>query len=646
MTAQVTPVTSAPSASEGFKLSVHSLFKRSCGGIFILSSLVLVLGWVFKIGFFTYLVPGWPTMKPITAIGCMLLSAALYTSISPQKNKLSISLTLVLIFVSSATILDTLFSTRILTNDGLYSLPSDATAICLALSGWAVLSIHFKRYFISGLLAWSCLVLIIFRLMRLLLEGPQASYASIFDSMSIHTALFLGGLVVVGILLHPRLNYHRLILSPDALGVFARWGILLVLFLPTALITTVLRLAERQNANIESLLAISITLMSMFLVVVYYRILNEIKTREEAKHELISQLQTMMDVAPNGILLVDNNGVIQKTNPATNNLFGYNEGELLNSSIDILVPDNYRSVHSDHRNAYMLHPSEKKMAEGRNLVAKRKDGSLFDVEVSLAPMYLKGKQYIFTQVIDVSTRKALELKQQELNEQLSSSNAELQRFAYVASHDLRAPLRRISGFIQLIQSNYEGKLDTQADEWIDRSVENLERMQEMIDGLLRLSRISSEVEIYQPVSLQTIINEALELLSHQINKTKVHINVGLEFPDVMADKAQMLTLFENLISNAIKYGNSDAPEIHIAIHNQTSQKVVVMVRDNGIGISEQHLNDVFDIFKRLHSYQEYEGNGIGLAICKRIVEQHQGKIWCESTIRKGSTFFVELHKVQ
>lgn len=627
---------------ERLDASVQRLFNKACGSVFFLSTLVLILGWGLNVAFLTNLIPNWPTMKPITAAGCMLITTALFSSNKPKHKKFSLITTVFLILLSSASTLDTLLHTNLFPKTSLFSLPSEATAICLVVMGTAVLAIHLRHYFIAGLLAWSCLVLVIFRLLRLFLEGPQASYESIFDSMAIHTALFLLVLAAVGVLLHPKLSYHQLFLAPDTLGIYARWGIVLILLLPISLIVLVLRFSSIQHANLESLLAISVTLMSIFFVVMYHRMLQELKDRDTERQELVNQLQTMMDVAPSGILLVGGNGAIHHANPAITNMFGYNEEELLHTSVDLLVPNINRDGHSNLRQGYIKHPSVRNMGSGRSLFAQRKDGSLFDVEVSLAPMYLKDELFIHTQVVDITTRKAMELEQKKLTEKLSTSNAELQRFAYVASHDLRAPLRRISGFIQLLQTNYKGKLDEQADQWINRSVDNLERMQEMIDGLLRLSRISSEAEPYEPVSLKAIAEKVSELLSEQIQQAGAKLEIDDELPTVNADRAQMLTLFENLMGNAIKYSDTEHPFIRVHLHEQSERHTIIAVSDNGIGIEASDLDKVFEIFKRLHSYHQYEGNGIGLALCKRIIEKHNGKIWCESTIGKGSTFYIQL----
>ena len=230
----------------------------------------------------------------------------------------------------------------------------------------------------------------------------------------------------------------------------------------------------------------------------------------------------------------------------------------------------------------------------------------------------------------------------KLNEELLRSNNELQRFAYVASHDLQEPLRMITSFTQLLSIQYGDKLDDKAKEYIEFAIDGSKRLYELLNGLLDYSRIHTTVEDFDHVDLMSVLEITLKNLSLKIEERKAVI-VSDTLPTVMADKGQMIHLFQNLISNSIKF-SPDPPRIHISSKIEKNH-YVFSVRDEGMGIEQQYFNKIFHIFQRLMPKSEYEGTGIGLAICKRIVERHGGSIWVESELGSGSTFYFTIKNV-
>lgn len=249
-------------------------------------------------------------------------------------------------------------------------------------------------------------------------------------------------------------------------------------------------------------------------------------------------------------------------------------------------------------------------------------------------------------------------KEQELREELQSSNEELRKiqdelektidklevsnrdleqFAYVASHDLQEPLRMVSSFTQLLERRYKNQLDENADEYIEFIVDGAKRMKDLINDLLAFSRLNTERREFEPVNMETSLNRVFSYFETSIQETKAKITHD-PLPTIMGDPSQITQLFQNLISNAIKFHGKEQLQIHISTH-KSGKRWVVGVSDNGIGINQDHQKKIFDIFKRLHTREEYDGTGIGLAICKKIVERHGGKIWVESKPGKGSTFY-------
>ena len=239
---------------------------------------------------------------------------------------------------------------------------------------------------------------------------------------------------------------------------------------------------------------------------------------------------------------------------------------------------------------------------------------------------------------DIAARKlaeqALALKAQEL----ARSNADLERFAYVASHDLQEPLRMVASFTQLLARRYKGKLDAEADEFIAFAVDGANRMQHLIHDLLSYSHLTTRGKRLEPTESRVACDNAVKNLSEAIRDSGAILTVGA-LPLVRADSTQLTQLFQNLIGNAIKYrGGNRTPEIHVAAQ-ENGTDWIFSVADNGIGIEPQYFERIFQMFQRLHTRDEYSGTGIGLAICRKIVERHGGKVWVESQPEHGSTFF-------
>ncbi len=229
----------------------------------------------------------------------------------------------------------------------------------------------------------------------------------------------------------------------------------------------------------------------------------------------------------------------------------------------------------------------------------------------------------------------------KLNEDLLRSNRDLQSFAYVASHDLQEPLRTITSFTQLLSHHYKDTLDERAREYIEFIVEGAVRMYDLLNALLEYSRIHSKGKTFQRVELNKVLAGAVKNLAFSIKESNAKITSG-KLPVVHADEGQMVQLFQNLLSNSIKF-STDTPRIHVSSKTE-SGNYVISVRDEGMGIEPQYFERIFQIFQRLHTREQYEGTGIGLAICKRIVERHGGSIWVESEPGKGSTFVIKLSK--
>ena len=226
---------------------------------------------------------------------------------------------------------------------------------------------------------------------------------------------------------------------------------------------------------------------------------------------------------------------------------------------------------------------------------------------------------------------------------LARSNAELEQFAYVASHDLQEPLRSITGYLQLLTRRYRDQLDQSAQNFVDRSVAGVQRMQNLIGDLLLYSRVGTHGKPFERVDCTTILDQVRDSLNAAIEESGATV-AHQALPAVQADPTQLLQLFQNLIGNAVKFRGEQPPQIHVGAERQDDEWLF-SVRDNGIGIDAEQAERIFHIFQRLHTRDEYEGTGIGLAVCKKIVERHGGRIWMESQPGEGTTFYFTIPQI-
>jgi PAS domain S-box-containing protein len=336
-----------------------------------------------------------------------------------------------------------------------------------------------------------------------------------------------------------------------------------------------------------------------------------------------------VDASPAGLIMVDPTGVIVLVNRSITSTFGYSANELLAQPVEILLPRHQHDRHVRDRNGFLAHPTARRMGAGRDLFGQHKDGRRIPVEIGLNPVKREGGTFVIASVVDISERKHTETE-------LRRSNEELERFAYVASHDLQEPLRMVASYVELLARRNKGKLGPDADEFIGYAMEGTHRMQRLIDDLLSFSRVTTRGAALVMTDAGAAFDRALASLRLAIDES--HASVTRDaLPGVLGDAGQLEHLFLNLVSNAVKFRGTDTPRIH-ATAQRNGDTWTFQVKDNGIGIDAQYFERIFVIFQRLHGRDEYPGTGIGLAIAKKIVERHGGRIWVESSAGQGATF--------
>ncbi|CAN5789541.1 hypothetical protein BH11BAC3_BH11BAC3_26610 [soil metagenome] len=361
------------------------------------------------------------------------------------------------------------------------------------------------------------------------------------------------------------------------------------------------------------------------------------KKAEQALNESRKQFEAFMAMLPAMAWIIDENGVYQYVNRQYANTF--DNQELVGKSLNDLFPD--ESANRYRKYNKRVFKTNKTIETHESVVTAK--GQKLELKVFKFPLGIRaGVKILGAIAVDISEIMNTEKKLTKTNEQLNTSNKELEQFAFVASHDLKEPLRMVSSFLKLLNKKYENSLDETARQYIGYAVDGAKRMDVLINDLLSFSKIGSNKIPNTRVDLNNTLQKIVYLYQSTITETNAKLTIH-PLPEILASSFQMEQLFQNLIGNALKYRNEIHPEIEIGF-SEKLKEWEFYVKDNGIGMDPVFSKKIFIIFQRLHNKSEYSGTGIGLAICKKIVEQHGGKIWAKSEIDKGSTFYFTIQK--
>jgi PAS domain S-box-containing protein len=361
--------------------------------------------------------------------------------------------------------------------------------------------------------------------------------------------------------------------------------------------------------------------------------LRDVSDVERAEASRAAVVHDAMDA----IITIDGQGTVVEYNPAAAEMFGYSADEAKGRYLsDLIVPERFKEPHTQGLARFRATGEGPILGQRIELDARRRDGTEFPVELSVVK--LEGtERLLFTGFVRDLTR--LKRAQKDLESTIADlrrSNEDLEQFAYVASHDLQEPLRMVTVFMEMLDAQYGGRLDPEAERYITYAVEGAERLRRLVDGLLAYSRIGTRGASPEPCACGGVVDEALRNLALRVEETRATIRVG-DLPTVWADATQLQQVFMNLLSNALKFHGDEAPAIDVRCRRD-GQHWEFVVEDNGIGFDPGQENRIFQMFQRLHARQKYEGSGIGLAVAKRIVERHGGRMWAVSKPGKGASF--------
>jgi PAS domain S-box-containing protein len=354
-----------------------------------------------------------------------------------------------------------------------------------------------------------------------------------------------------------------------------------------------------------------------------------------------AKYHALLEAAPDAMVVVNVSGEIVLLNVQAEKRFGYSRHELVGQQVKNIIPEGFaeRLIADGTRSA--ADALAQQIGTGIELSGRRKDGSEFPIEIMLSPLESPEGILVTAAIRDVTERNKSEEHLVKTVGELKRSNEELQQFAYVSSHDLQEPLRMVASYTQLLAKRYKGRLDSDADEFIAFAVDGCNRMQGLIQDLLAYSRAGTNGKVFCEASTEGALQQALTNLRITIEQSGAVVSYD-SLPAIKTDGTQLTQVFQNLIGNAIKYRSADAPRVHVSATNNGGNEWIFSVRDNGLGIDPQYFEKIFVLFQRLHGRDEFEGTGIGLAICKKVLERLGGRIWVESQPGNGSTFYFAL----
>lgn len=415
------------------------------------------------------------------------------------------------------------------------------------------------------------------------------------------------------------------------------------------------RYLRRDGSTLHALLAVGCDrdaerrLSEVYAVIVD---LTEVKRAEEARDVAHRRVREILDSSEAAMLALDANGVITECNRRAVELFGWMRQEMLGEGAADLVIG--RSAFLAFRRQFTRTVAtsragdEEPAREGTGeeelqairLTGRHREGREFPVELRLRPLPTSGEPEFTLSILDLSERMRAEEELRTYANRLKQSNADLEQFAYVASHDLQEPLRAVTGFCQLLELDYGDRLDVEGRGYIAKAVAGTERMRQLISDLLDYSRVTRHGVEFEQHDLTRAAAEAHDLWERRLREVGGAIEID-PLPTLRIDRGQMVRVFQNLFGNAIKYRGAAPPQIRVTAVERPEEWQIT-VRDNGIGIAPEFHQRIFVIFQRLHTRIEHEGTGIGLAICHRILQRHGGQIWVESQPNQGSAFHFTL----
>ncbi len=650
------PTRPATPVSEPQRLARSAQLALALAGADVVLAISVLAGWVLGWPLLTSWLPGLVAMKVNAALSFLGVAAAVGLLVAPapfHRPRLARVLALVVVALVGATLVEHLAGIDLRIDEAIFhDVPTEGspypgriavqTSVAFMAGGLAVLAMgrRVRGAQLGEVLALVCGFVGGIAVLGYLFGAPELLSLGSPTHIALPASIGLVVLCAALIAANPDHSLVRQIGDPGLAGQVIRR------ILPAALVVVpagawLRLLGEGAGLYDETIGVVFIVALEVFILLIVgawtAAVVQRLEEERKRADAGLARLATIVESSSDAIVVIDPDGGLADWNAGAERMFGYAASEATGQPMALMAPEDEWPEQSRRYS---------EAAAGRSQAYEafslRKDGSRFRSRLTLFPMFARDGRQLGVSAIVIDVTEAYEAQQQleRYAQELARSNSDLEQFAYVASHDLQEPLRMVTGFMGLLENRYKGQLGSDADEFIGFAVDGAHRMQTLIDDLLAFSRVGTRGATPEPANLGEAVNEALLNLHAAIDESGVSIRRG-DLPTVQADRRQMVQLFQNLIGNAIKFRAGRTPQVEVGAESGRGEWRL-FVRDNGIGIAPQHSDNVFAIFRRLHTREAYPGSGVGLAICKRIVERHGGRIWVDSELGKGSTFWFTL----
>lgn len=358
--------------------------------------------------------------------------------------------------------------------------------------------------------------------------------------------------------------------------------------------------------------------------------------RNIALHKDEQKFRNLLESAPDAIVIMNSRGEIHFVNAQTEKLFGYKREELLGLAVEVLIPESRRAQHLPYRDEYLRSSRKRPMGQGLELWGRRKDGSLLPVEISLSLLETSEGTLITSVIRDVTEHRRAEDRIRQLNTELNQRltdlsvvNKELESFSYSVSHDLRAPLRHIDGFARILKEEHAAVLSDDAHRYLDRVLQASNRMGQLVDDLLNLSKIGRKELVRQRTKLGDLLRQVMTELPVESTSRNIEWRID-PLPEMDCDPGLVKLVLSNLLANAVKFTRLQQHAMIDVGAREMNGTTTFYVRDNGVGFDPRYADKLFGAFQRLHREEQFEGTGVGLATVQRVIHRHGGKVWAES----------------
>jgi PAS domain S-box-containing protein len=623
-----------------------ALFASAVGAIVAIVGALILGGWAIGEVIVPSGVAVSPAVKANTGLGFLLMGMALALREWHSAGRVARLLGAGGALIGTLTLIEYTFGAELGIDQLLFSDHSPLhpgrmapnTATCFVLLGTALLLPEQRSprwqpaeatALIGALISWLALIGIAADLPGLVTVGS-------FVRMAAPTAGCLI-LLAVGVAITVRGGQlAALVVNDGPVGSLVRRLLLAALVVPLA-VSLILRAGHSagvlDDGAVILLLIGSVALTSLAVALSFARSLRRSDEERAGEGEL---RRAILATARDAIVTADASGRIVGFNRAAERMFGLPDADALGLPLTILMPERFHDPHRAGLRRFLAGGAPRAVGSTVELAGRRSDGEEFPLELSLAA-FAHGNETFFTGILnDITARKRAEGERAAYRASLERSNADLAQFANVASHDLQEPLRTIGGFVQLLERRYQGQLDSEADTFIDHIGTGVGRLQALIDGLLSYSRAGQGALRSQPVDSRQVVEQTLDSLDAVVRETGAQVMLG-DLPTLRTDPRSLAQVFQNLLSNALKFTDHSRPHVQVSAEPENGAWCFA-VTDNGIGIDPDKAERIFGMFQRLNTREEYDGTGIGLAVCKQMVERAGGRIWCEPAPGGGTVF--------